>query len=141
MTSIQAAAPGGHIAATGPQAADAADSYPNLEHRSGTTRGKRLGPGRSIPAALAIGPVLLVAIWFITAELGFLDPDTLPHPVQIARTAGELWADGRLPTNILASLKLASISLAIGVTLGLGLALISGLSRIGEAIVDGPIQV
>lgn len=141
MTSIQTATPGSDVAQTGPQPADAANGYPNLEHRSGVTRGKRLGPGRSIPAALAIGPLLLVAIWFITSELGILDPGTLPHPVEIARTAGELWADGRLPTNILASLKLASISLAIGVALGLVLALISGLSRTGEAIVDGPIQV
>ncbi|VEG58268.1 ABC-type nitrate/sulfonate/bicarbonate transport system, permease component [Mycolicibacterium aurum] len=115
--------------------------YAHLVHRSGTRRGRRLGPGRPIPGSLAIGPVLLVVLWFVTSELGVLDPQTLPHPVDIVRTAGELWADGRLPANILSSLKLASVSLVIGVTLGLVLALISGLSRIGEAIVDGPIQV
>lgn len=115
--------------------------YAHLLHRSSTQRGRRLGPGRAIPGSLAIGPVLLVVIWFVTSELGVLDPQTLPHPVDIARTAGALWADGRLPANILSSLKLASVSLVIGVTLGLALALISGLSRIGEAVVDGPIQV
>lgn len=116
-------------------------NYPHLEHRSGTQRRRRLGPGRAIPASLAIGPLLLVAIWIVTSQLGILDPRTLPPPLDIVRTIGEMWSDGRLPANILASLKLASISLAIGVALGLALALISGLSRIGEAIVDGPIQV
>ena len=117
------------------------EDYPHLEHRSGGERRRRLGPGRAIPASLAIGPLLLVVIWIVTSQLGILDPRTLPHPLDIVRTIGEMWSDGRLPTNILASLKLASISLAIGVALGLVLALISGLSRIGEAIVDGPIQV
>lgn len=138
MTDIQTPTPGVDLARTGNPPAE---SYPDLEHRSGSTRRRRLGPGRAIPAALAVGPLLLLAIWFITSELGILDPGTLPHPFEIARTAGELWADGRLPTNILASLKLASISLVIGVALGSTLALLSGLSRIGEALVDGPIQV
>lgn len=118
-----------------------AAQYAHLVHRSGTGHHRRLGPGRAIPASLAVGPVLLVAIWFVTSQLGVLDPQTLPHPIDIARTAGELWSDGRLPANILSSLQLASVSLVIGVTLGLALALISGLSRVGEAIVDGPIQV
>lgn len=117
------------------------EDYPHLEHRTGTQRRRRLGPGRAIPASLAIGPLLLVVIWIVTSQLGILDPRTLPPPLDIVRTIGEMWSDGRLPTNIVASLKLASISLAIGVALGLVLALISGLSRIGEAIVDGPIQV
>lgn len=126
---------------TAPAPPQATTEFPNLEHRSGTNRRRRLGPGRAIPGALVLGPLLLLAIWFITSETGVLDPGTLPHPFDIARSAAELWSDGRLPDNILASLRLATISLAIGVALGLVLALISGLSRIGEAVVDGPIQV
>lgn len=131
-----------HRRAADPGTADrTAGQYAHLLHRSGTRHSRRLGPGRAIPASLAVGPVLLVVIWLITSELGVLDPQTLPHPIDIARTAKELWFDGQLPANILSSLKLASVSLLIGVTLGLALALISGLSRIGEAVVDGPIQV
>ncbi len=121
--------------------AAASPDYPHLEHRSGAQRRRRLGPGRAIPASLAVGPVLLVALWLVTSQLGLLDPDTLPHPLDIARTVQQMWVDGRLPANILASLKLAAISLVIGVALGLALALISGLSRIGEAVIDGPVQV
>ncbi|MEW2483850.1 ABC transporter permease [Mycobacterium sp. NPDC049093] len=138
MTTVQTAPAS---TATAEAGAAGRREYPNLDHRSGTQRRRRLGPGRAITASLAIGPLLLAVIWIVTSQLGILDPRTLPPPLDILRTAGEMWSDGRLPTNILASLKLASISLAIGVTLGLALSLISGLSRIGEAIVDGPVQV
>ncbi|NDZ94255.1 ABC transporter permease [Streptomyces sp. SID6673] len=112
-----------------------------LERRTGTTRPRHLGPGRPIPGGWLIGPTLLLAVWIIGSATGFIDPRTLPAPLTIADTAGELWADGRLPENILASLRLASVSLVIGVVLGVVLALMSGLSRVGEAVIDGPIQI
>ncbi|GAA3697405.1 ABC transporter permease [Gordonia hankookensis] len=112
-----------------------------LERRTGTTRPRHLGPGRPIPGGWLIGPTLLLAVWVIGSATGFIDPRTLPAPLTIADTAGELWADGRLPENILASLRLASVSLVIGVVLGVVLALMSGLSRVGEAVIDGPIQI
>ncbi|WAC56443.1 ABC transporter permease [Gordonia sp. SL306] len=112
-----------------------------LERRTGTTRPRQLGPGRPIPGGWLIGPTLLLAVWIIGSATGFIDPRTLPAPLTIADTAGELWADGRLPENILASLRLASVSLVIGVVLGVVLALMSGLSRVGEAVIDGPIQI
>jgi len=56
-------------------------------------------------------------------------------------TAGELIADGRLQSNLLASLQRAGTALVLGVAAGLVLALIAGLSRVGEALVDGPIQI
>ncbi|MGV0834983.1 ABC transporter permease [Mycolicibacterium thermoresistibile] len=110
---------------------------PRLQRR---TR-HRLGPGRAVPASLATGPLLLMALWLLTSQLGLLDPQTLPHPFDVARTAAELWSDGRLPAGIAASLRLSLISLAIGVVAGLALALLAGLSRVGEALVDGPIQI
>ncbi|MHC3001660.1 ABC transporter permease [Gordonia metallireducens] len=118
---------------------DPAPQTAHLEHRTGKTR--RLGPGRPIPFGWLIGPAILVAVWVIGSATGFIDPRTLPAPSTIWSTTVELWSDGRLPTNILASLRLAAISLVIGVGVGVVLALISGLSRIGESIVDGPIQI
>lgn len=137
MTSLQTARPAPRLRSPAQRRADVTDAQ--LLHR-GEHR-TRLGPGRAVPAALAVGPLLLVALWLITSQLGILDPRTLPHPFDIARTAAELWSDGRLPANIAASLKLSLISLAIGVAAGLALALLAGLSRIGEALVDGPIQI
>ncbi|ROZ87335.1 ABC transporter permease [Gordonia sp. OPL2] len=113
---------------------------PVLERRHGNAR-RRLGPGRRIPGGWLVGPALLLLIWIVGSATGVIDARTLPAPGTIAATTAELWADGRLPENILASLRLASISLVIGVVLGVVLALIAGLSRVGEAIVDGPIQI
>ncbi|HMS74044.1 ABC transporter permease [Gordonia sp. (in: high G+C Gram-positive bacteria)] len=114
--------------------------YPHLEHR-GTAPRRRLGPGKPIPGGWLLGPAVLVSIWFLGSATGFIDERTLPAPWVIGSTAADLWSDGRLPENILASLRLASISLVIGVVAGLVMALAAGLSRLGEALLDGPVQI
>ncbi|MFD0362404.1 ABC transporter permease [Nocardia sp. GCM10030253] len=101
----------------------------------------RLGPGRPIPFGVAVGPVLLVAAWVIGSASGALDPETLPAPWTVAETAGDLISDGRLQSNLLSSVERAGVGLGLGVVIGVVLALVAGLSRIGEALVDGPIQI
>ncbi|WP_157106672.1 ABC transporter permease [Nocardia arthritidis] len=101
----------------------------------------RLGPGRPIPFGIAVGPALLVAAWVAGSATGALDPETLPAPWTVAETAGDLIADGRLQGNLLTSVQRAAIGLGLGVAIGLVLALLAGLSRVGEALVDGPIQI
>ncbi|MBF6100293.1 ABC transporter permease [Nocardia cyriacigeorgica] len=114
-------------------------STPALAARQRSRR--TLGPGRAIPFGAALGPALLVGAWIIGSASGTLDPETLPAPWTVLRTAGELIADGRLQSNLLTSLQRAGISLVLGVVIGVVLALIAGLSRLGEALVDGPIQI
>ncbi|MFI9536026.1 ABC transporter permease [Nocardia fusca] len=106
-----------------------------------TGRRVRLGPGRPIPFGFALGPVLLLATWVLGSLSGALDAETLPAPWDVARTAGDLIAEGTLQSNLLTSLQRAAIGLVLGVSIGVVLALISGLSRIGEALVDGPVQI
>ncbi|NKY29950.1 ABC transporter permease [Nocardia gamkensis] len=101
----------------------------------------RLGPGRPIPFGIAVGPALLVAAWVAGSATGTVDPETLPAPWTVAETAGDLIADGRLQSNLLTSVQRAAIGLGLGVAIGLVLALLAGLSRVGEALVDGPIQI
>ncbi|MFG3619757.1 ABC transporter permease [Nocardia sp. NPDC047654] len=101
----------------------------------------RLGPGRPIPFGIAVGPALLVAAWVVGSATGTMDPETLPAPWTVAETAGDLIADGRLQSNLLTSVQRAAIGLGLGVAIGLVLALLAGLSRVGEALVDGPIQI
>jgi sulfonate transport system permease protein len=101
----------------------------------------RLGPGRPIPFGIAVGPTLLIAAWVAGSASGALDPETLPAPWTVAQTAGDLLADGRLQSNLLTSVQRAAIGLGIGVAIGVVLALLAGLSRLGEALVDGPIQI
>ncbi|WP_420749767.1 ABC transporter permease [Rhodococcus sp. O3] len=111
---------------------------PDLQPRN--TR-SRLAPGKPIKFGLAIGPVLLLVAWIIASATGVLDPKTLSEPWTVVTTAGDLIADGRLQSNLWTSVQRALIGGVIGVALGLVLALIAGLSRIGEALIDGPVQI
>jgi sulfonate transport system permease protein len=104
-------------------------------------RRRRLGPGKPIKFGAAIGPVLLLAIWSIGSAVGWLDPRVLSAPWTVVTTTGELIADGRLQSNLWTSTQRAALGLGLGIVLGTVLALLSGLSRLGEAILDGPIQI
>ncbi|MEV6364491.1 ABC transporter permease [Nocardia asteroides] len=102
---------------------------------------RRLGPGTPIPFGFALGPGLLIGAWVLGSATGAIDPETLPAPWTVAQTAGDLIADGRLQSNLLTSLQRAAFGLGLGVAIGVVLALVAGLSRLGEAIVDGPVQI
>ncbi|MGC4820828.1 ABC transporter permease [Micromonospora sp. DT63] len=102
---------------------------------------RRLAPGRPIPFGLALGPLLLLAAWAAGSATGWLDPRTVSAPWTVLTTAGDLIADGRLQDNLAVSAQRAGLGLAFGTVIGTLLALVAGLSRWGEAILDGPIQI
>jgi sulfonate transport system permease protein len=102
---------------------------------------RRLGPGRRIPLGLLIGPVVLLAAWFAGSASGVLDPRTLSAPWTVVSTAAGLIESGRLQESLATSAVRAVLGLGIGVVLGTALAVVSGLSRLGEALIDGPVQV
>ncbi|MEU4309892.1 ABC transporter permease [Streptomyces rochei] len=102
---------------------------------------KRLGPGRPVPYGWAIGPLLLLALWAAGSGLGLVDARSLPAPWTIAGTAGDLIGNGKLQSHLATSAGRALLGLLFGVAAGLVLALVSGLSRLGEAVIDGPVQI
>ncbi|GAA1762214.1 ABC transporter permease [Luedemannella helvata] len=102
---------------------------------------RRLGPGRAIPGGRLAGPLLIVAAWSAASAAGVLDDRILPAPWTIWHTTTDLISSGRLQDNLLTSLQRAGLGFTFGLTAGLVLALISGLSRTGEALVDGPVQL
>ncbi|GAB2639322.1 ABC transporter permease [Kribbella swartbergensis] len=104
-------------------------------------RRRRLGPGKPIRFGAILGPVLLLVIWSIGSATGWLDERVLSAPWTVVTTAGDLIADGRLQSNLWTSTQRAVVGLGLGIVLGVVLALISGLSRLGEAVLDGPIQI
>ena len=53
----------------------------------------------------------------------------------------DLFATGDLETDLQVSATRAAVGLGFGVAVGTVLALVSGLSRLGEAVVDGPVQI
>lgn len=104
-------------------------------------RRRRLARGRAVPLGRLLGPALLVVLWSLGSLLGLIDPRTLPAPWSVIGTAFELVLDGRLQTNLATSAIRVAQGLVIGTVIGTVLALISGLSRIGEAVIDGPVQI
>ncbi|MFI1753871.1 ABC transporter permease [Streptomyces sp. NPDC020571] len=109
--------------------------------RPGRSRRGRPGPGRPVPYGWAIGPVLLLVLWAAGSGLGLFDVRSLPTPWTIAGTAGDLVDSGKLQSHLGTSAQRALLGLLFGVAAGLVLALVSGLSRVGEAVIDGPVQI
>ncbi len=105
------------------------------------SRRSRLGPGREIRYGGAIGPVLLLVIWTIGSWTGLIDHRTLSPPWVVVQTAVELIQSGRLWSNFETSLFRALQGLFWGVIFGVVLGVVAGLSRIGEYIIDGPVQI
>jgi sulfonate transport system permease protein len=98
-------------------------------------------PSASLKFKWLPGPLLLLAFWSTASASGLLEARVLSAPWTVAATAVELIADGRLQAHLLSSALRAGAGLAIGVSLGVVLALLSGLSRSGEALIDGPLQI
>ncbi|WP_328903166.1 ABC transporter permease [Streptomyces sp. NBC_00441] len=102
---------------------------------------RRLGPGRAVPFGRLIGPVLVIALWWAASATGYLDPRILSGPGTVLSTASDLVASGRLQDNVLISLQRAGLGLFFGVSAGVLLAVAAGLSRTGEYLLDGPLQI
>ena len=123
-----------------------AGTSPLADTRPGAARGSRLAwlsrPGLSqqVPRRF-LSSLVLVLAWQGACSAGLVSPRTLASPAQILGTAWSMTASGELPWNLLVSLGRASAGLAIGVAAGTVLALVAGLSRIGEDLVDAPVQM
>ncbi|MER6132988.1 ABC transporter permease [Streptomyces sp. NPDC001815] len=87
------------------------------------------------------GPVLLLALWQVLSSTGALTADVLASPGTIARVAGDLISNGSLPNAMGVSLQRVAVGLLFGTVVGTGLALISGLFRVGEDLVDASVQM
>ncbi|SES45568.1 sulfonate transport system permease protein [Streptomyces sp. yr375] len=87
------------------------------------------------------GPVLLLLLWQLLSATGVLTSDVLASPGRIAQVAGDLVSDGSLSSAMGTSLQRVAAGLLLGTVIGTGLALVSGLFRIGEDLVDAPVQM
>lgn len=98
---------------------------------------------RPVPAWLRrlLGPVLLVAFWQIGSSIGAIQSDILAGPWTVLHTGYDLAADGTLHHNLLISLRRVALGLALGVSVALVLAVVAGLFRLGEDLVDAPMQI
>ncbi len=83
----------------------------------------------------------LLVTWQAVTSLGLVSPRVLAAPSTVAQTGLALLASGELPRHLWVSLGRVSRGLAIGVSAGVSLALVAGLFRLGEDLLDAPIQM
>ncbi|GAB3762709.1 ABC transporter permease [Nocardioides ginsengisegetis] len=75
------------------------------------------------------------------SSAGVIPERTIASPQQIAVTAVGLVQDGTLGTATLVSIQRVAIGFAIGAAVGLVLAVLAGLSGLGENTIDPPMQM
>jgi sulfonate transport system permease protein len=88
-----------------------------------------------------VSVVVLLALWQLAVSLGWLSDRTLASPAEVASAFGTLVSDGTLAHHLLISLRRAVLGLALGGSLAVVLAALTGLSRLAEDVFDAPIQM
>ncbi len=113
-----------------------ADLEPRLSGRNA-----RLGFLRKSGFRRLAGIVLVIVIWEVLSATGVFDPSILPGPGNVFSTGQHLIADGELQSNLWSSLQRVFWGLLLGLAVGVTISLVSGLSQLGESLVDGPMQI
>jgi sulfonate transport system permease protein len=88
-----------------------------------------------------VSPVVIILVWQALSSAGILSEQKIASPAQIATRAAQLAADGTLGAATLISVQRVFLGFVVGATFGLVLAVVAGLSRIGEDAVDPPMQM
>lgn len=96
---------------------------------------------RGLAIALrALGPLAILAGWWIASATGVLTSDLLASPPEVLRAAQKLWDSGQLSDALTVSLGRAGTGLCFGVATGLILGVITGSWRLGEDLLDSAVQ-
>lgn len=93
------------------------------------------------PLRRLVSPVVLVLGWEALSRAGVIPATVIAAPSAILATAWDLLRTGELGENLLVSLARVAAGFAIGAAAGAALALVAGLSRLGEDIADAPMQM
>jgi sulfonate transport system permease protein len=117
------------------------------EPQAAAIRLERIDPVARRPRGLpriarrAVGPLVLLAVWHALSVTGVLPEEVLAGPQTVVASAGTLWQSGELPQAIAVSMRRALLGLSIGASIGVILAVLSGLFRLGEDLIDSSMQM
>lgn len=100
-------------------------------------------PGIVIPRWIRrlAGPVGLIAVWWLITATGWVGPQSFPSPVAVVDAAVELIRSGRLQSAMLVSTQRVLVGTALGISTGVIIAVIAGLNRISEDVLDPTMQI
>lgn len=86
-------------------------------------------------------PAVVFGLWCLLTYAKAVDPQSLPSPSVVVSTVRNLWSHQQLGYQLRVSLLRSVVGFAIGGGVGLVLGLVSGLSLLGEELVDAPMQM
>jgi sulfonate transport system permease protein len=82
------------------------------------------------------GPLLLLIVWQLAVTVGHVPANKIPAPSSVITALRELISSGQLGTALVTSVRRVVFGLLLGIALGSGLALASGLTKLGERLID-----
>jgi sulfonate transport system permease protein len=88
-----------------------------------------------------VSPLALLALWQLASSTGLIAGRTLAAPSQVLASFWELAADGALQHHLLVSLGRVAKGMTLALLAGGTLAVLAGLSRLGEYVIDAPMQM
>jgi sulfonate transport system permease protein len=86
-------------------------------------------------------PVAILVIWQLGSSAALISPHKLAPPAVVVEAAIDLLESGDLQAALVVSLGRALTGLAWGVSIGLMLGVVSGLSRLGDEVFDSSLQM
>src|SRR6187401_2767103 len=97
---------------------------------------------RSLSVAVRVTvPLLLLFCWWYGSSSGHIPASVLASPKDVVLAFIELEQTGQLREFLLASLTRAGLGVFLGVSVGLALGTLSGLSTLAEELVDPTLQM
>jgi sulfonate transport system permease protein len=102
---------------------------------------KQLQPQKLEKILPWIVPILLLGIWQLSVQWGWLSNRILPAPTDVIKAAFQLVITGELWNSLIISATRALTGFLIGGSLGLILGLINGIFRAAAKILDTSIQM
>ncbi len=131
--------------------ADRRPADPPASARTARPRGVPADQDRVAPWARALrgvgGSLLgwvipaLAVVWWYLATRNPADTSQFPSPAQVLSRAGQLWQSGELLSSVGISAARALSGFALGGGIGFLLGVITGLSRLGESVLNTTIQM
>ena len=91
------------------------------------------------PVRRSLGPIGALLLWWLLSATGVLSPQTLASPGAVFRQGWQLTADGRLGSAIWVSTQRVLEGFVIGTVAGTALAVLAGLFRLGEDVIDSTV--
>ena|SRR5476649_271444 len=113
----------------------------SLRYSPRSALGRHLGHGLWHYGRGWLSTLLLVLVWYIASATGYLSVRALPGPDRILIRAWQLTLDGTLPQALWVSLSRVFWGALLGIAVGLSAGLVAGFSRLGEDLLDKPMQM